>query len=111
MMHEIISTTQWLQIIAAQLEQDGYPAGFSQRLRNVATVMEAHTAEVTARENEATRYGVDLAKTEEHAFKLFADLKETWRRYVSVLAVLEKYDPVAAEEFAQYKPFFHASLS
>lgn len=110
-MPEIISAPQWLQIIAAQLDKDGYPAGFGQRLRNIATVMDTHATTVTELEREAVQYGVDLSKMQEYSFKLLGDFAETWRRYVAALKVLEQYDPAAAEEFAQYKPAFHEHLN
>jgi hypothetical protein len=109
-MTEIISTAKWLNIIAAQLEQDGYPKGFSQRLQNVAIVFDTHEAQVAELEAEATRYGFELSKVEEHANRLFLSLRETWQRYEAAVRVLEQYDPIVAEEFARFKPPFYESL-
>ena len=109
-MENIVSTAKWLQIIAADLDSKSFPNGYGVRLRHVAEIFDTHTAQVQALEEEAAKVSFDFLKLEEHTVKLSKDFKETWRRLQLAIEILEKYDPAAADNLKQYRPFFYSML-
>ena len=109
-MSEIISSTDWLRMLANELESKDFPRGYGPQLRRTADILEATQAEFSKMDNVNVQLGINLAKKEEEFIAFRQDMVFLWRRYQAAIEVVKRYDPDLADELGTYKPKFHESL-
>jgi hypothetical protein len=110
MTFEIVSTPQWLLMLANELESKGYPPAYGPQLRHASEILGSSEQEIFKLDNANIQLNLKAIEQEKEFKKLHLDMAILWARYQKAIEIVSRYEPETAVTMAEYKPRFHDTL-
>ena len=107
---EIVSTADWLLMLANELEGKGYPPAYGPQLRHASETLRSNEQQVFTLDSSNLQLNVKLVDKEKEFKQLHLDMAILWARYQKATEIVSRYEPATAVTMAEYKPRFHDSL-
>jgi len=109
-MFQIVSTSDWLLMLANELEGKGYPPAYGPQLRHASEVLSTSEQQIATLDNSNLQLNLKLVASEKEFKQLLVDMSILWARYQKATEIVSRHEPATAVTMAEYKPRFHDIL-